>query len=269
METAELDCLNFGKLDSVEVLGTGIELFRAGRGAPLLFLHGIDGLEGSAAVLSELAKSFEVYAPSHPGFGASELPAGMDRVDDMGYLYLDMLGVLGLEAPLVVGTSFGAWAACEMLTKEPARASGLVLASPLGLKTADRREHWVADIFMLSKQDLAQRLQVAEPEGPTLFEMSEGQMLRALRADEALSLFGWTPYMCNPKLADRLHRITCPAMVVWGEKDAMIDPEYRLRWRDALPQARVSMLPGAGHRSHADKPAELAEQIGQFATGAA
>jgi pimeloyl-ACP methyl ester carboxylesterase len=251
------------------VQGTDIELFRAGSGAPLLFLHGIDGLEGSVAGLRELAKSFYVHAPSHPGFGASELPAGMDRVDDMAYFYLDMLNVLGLDAPAIIGTSFGAWVACEMLTKEPGSARALVLASPLGLKTADRREHWVADIFMITKQELAQRLQVGAPEGPSMADMTEGQLRRALRADEALSLYGWTPYMCNPKLADRLHRISCPSMVIWGDKDAMIAPDYRLRWRDAMPQARVKMLAGAGHRSHADKPAELAALIGQFIAGAA
>jgi pimeloyl-ACP methyl ester carboxylesterase len=49
----------------------------------------------------------------------------------------------------------------------------------------------------------------------------------------------------------------------------MIDPEYRLRWRDAMPQARVKSLAGAGHRSHADKPAELAALVGQFIAGAA
>lgn len=269
MDAVKLNHLDLDALDRIEVRDTQIELFRSGSGEPLLFLHGIDGLDGSAALLHELAKSFEVFAPSHPGFGASELPAGMNRVDDMGYFYLDMLNALGLEAPMIVGTSFGAWAACEMLTKEPGRASALVLASPLGIKTADRREHWVADIFMISRQELAQRLQAGEPEGPGLFEMTEVPMRRALRADEALSLFGWSPYMCNPKLADRLHRITCPSLVVWGDEDAMIEPEYRQRWQGAFPQASVKLLAGAGHRSHADRPAELAALVGQFVAGAA
>jgi len=256
-------------LDTIDVRGTDIEIFRAGSGAPLLFLHGIDSLEGAAAGIRELAKSFEVIAPSHPGFGASELPSYMDRVDDMGYFYLDMLDVLGLDAPAIAGTSFGAWVACEMLTKEPARASALVLASPLGIKTAERREHWVTDIFMISSQELADRLQVGPAEGPPLSEMAEWQMRRALRADEALSLFGWTPYMCNPKLASRLHRITCPTIVIWGDRDAIAEPEYSLRWRDALPNARVELLAGAGHRSHFDKPAELAALVSQFVAGVA
>ncbi len=98
--------------------------------------------------------------------------------------------------------------------------------------------------------------------------MDEEQMRRALRAEEALSLFGWTPYMCNPKLGARLHRIDCPTMIVWGEQDGMITPKYHDRWREALPEAQVNVLAGAGHRSHADKPAELINLVDQFVTGA-
>ena len=261
--------LDFAKLERLEVWGTEIELFRAGSGLPLLFLHGLDGLEGSVSILQELAKSYEVFAPSHPGFGASELPDGMNRVDDMSYFYLDMLTVLDLDAPAIFGTSFGAWVACEMLTKEPHSARSLTLASPLGLKTADRREQWVVDLFMITKQELAQRLQFAPPEGPALTEMSETQMRRTLRADESLSLYGWSPYMCNPKLARRLHRIACPTMVIWGEEDAFVDPAYRLQWDQAMPRAEVRVLAAAGHRSHSDKPVELAAMIEAFSTGAA
>mgnify|MGYP003583254450 CR=1 FL=1 len=268
MDLSELSGLDFGTLEAVNILGVEIELFRAGQGAPLVFFHGLDGLDGSADLLRELARSFSVYAPSHPGFGQSELPAGMDRVDDMAYFCLDMLAVLGLDAPLIVGSSFGAWVACEMLTKDPARASALVLTSPLGLKTADRQEQWVVDLFMITKQELAKRLQVGPPLERKPAELSEAQMRRMLRADEAISLYGWSPYMANPKLSSRLHRISCPSMIVWGGRDEIIDPEYRLRWRDAMPHGRAKVLQGAGHRSHADKPDELAAMIAEFFVGA-
>src|SRR5690606_10709363 len=145
---------DFGTLSVVSVRGTAIEMFSAGEGAPLFFLHGLDGVEGAAPLLRKLSKSFTVYAPSHPGFGGSQRPARLDRVDDLGYFYLDLLDLLALQSPVVAGVSFGAWAAAEMLTKDPGRASHVVLASPLGLPTANRREQHVADIFMLSRQEL-------------------------------------------------------------------------------------------------------------------
>ena len=269
MQTAGLDELSFGTLSTLDVLGTELEFFQAGAGAPLLFLHGLDGLEGSAPVLRALAENFTVYAPSHPGFGASAGSPRINRVDDLGYFYLDMLNQLGLAQPVIVGASFGAWVAAEMLTKEPGRAAQLVLVSPLGLPTADRREQYVADIFMLSRQEVGARMQVGDPapgaDMKTLAKLPEDRLRRLMRNDEAASHFGWTPYMANPKLADRTHRISSPTLVIWGDQDAIVTARYRDAWRDALPQADVETFADAGHRQHADQPAGLASRIAAFA----
>jgi pimeloyl-ACP methyl ester carboxylesterase len=269
METDSLEELRFGSLSALDVRGTRLEFFEAGSGAPLLFLHGLDGLEGAASVLCELAQSFTVYAPSHPGFGASTGSPRMNRVDDLGYFYLDMLNQLGLAQPVIVGTSFGGWVAAEMLTKEPRRASQLVLVSPLGLPTADRREQHVADIFMMSRQELGARMQVGDP-GPgsdmkMLTRLPEDRLRRLMRNDEAASHFGWTPYMSNPRLGDRTHRITSPTLIAWGAQDAIVGTRYREDWRKALPDAEVETFAEAGHRVHADQPVRLASRIAAFA----
>jgi pimeloyl-ACP methyl ester carboxylesterase len=269
MDIGGLEGLEFGNLSAVSVRGTALEMFTAGSGAPLLFLHGLDGLEGSADVLRELAQHFTVHAPSHPGFGTSERPARLDRVDDLGYFYLDLLTLLALDRPVITGVSFGAWAAVEMLTKEPGRAAKLVLASPLGLPTAHRREQHVADIFMLSRQELGARMQVGAAEAGSdmavLTKLPEARIRRLMRNDEAASLYGWSPYMANPKLRDRLHRITPPTLVLWGKHDQIVGAEYRKAWETALPQASVETMPDAGHRLHADQPAALAARVAAFA----
>jgi pimeloyl-ACP methyl ester carboxylesterase len=213
-----------------------------------------------------VARSFTVHAPSHPGFGGSDQRDGMNRVDDLGYFYLDLMNQLGLDAPVIVGTSFGGWLAAEILTKEPRRASQLVLISPFGIKTAERREQYVADIFMLSRKELGERMQVGEP-GPLqdIMNLPEDQLRRAMRNDEAASHFGWTPYMCNPKLADRLHRITCPTLLLWGAQDAIISPAYRDAYARILTQAAVENVAAAGHRAHGDQPEHIAQRIAAFA----
>jgi len=269
MQPQGLEELSFGTVSALDVLGTELEIFQAGGGPPLLFLHGLDGIEGAAPLQRELAKHFTVYAPSHPGFGASAGSPRIDRVDDLGYFYLDMLDQLGLDRPVIVGTSFGAWVAAEMLTKEPGRAAQLVLVSPLGLPTAERREQYVADIFMLSRQELGKRMQVGEPalgsDMKTLATLPEDRLRRLMRNDEAASHFGWTPYMSNKKLGDRTHRIASPTLVIWGEADGIVSAKYRDDWRKALPQAEVECFEGAGHRLHADQPARLAARIAAFA----
>src|ERR1700741_1108073 len=96
-------------ITSVAVNGTTIEMVDRGQGRPLLFLHPGIGLDPAAPVLAELAKGGRVIAPSHPGFGTSQLPKGMNTVDDVSYFYLDLLDQLDLNDVLMVGIGLGAW----------------------------------------------------------------------------------------------------------------------------------------------------------------
>jgi len=55
-----------------------------------------------------------VIAPTHPGFGHAALPDWIDSVDDLAYIYLDLLYALDLRDVTVVGTSLGGWLAAEI-----------------------------------------------------------------------------------------------------------------------------------------------------------
>ena len=85
-----------------------IQLFRAGSGAPLVYLHSAGG-ESSHATLEELADSFEVLVPVFPGFGESEGIEGIDGMEDAVFHLLDVWDLLGLDAPAVVGLSLDGW----------------------------------------------------------------------------------------------------------------------------------------------------------------
>ena len=148
----------------LDVNGVKIELVTKGKGAPLLFLHGMDGVEGSAALINALSEGFEVFAPSHPGFGASELPNAFSTVDDLSYFYLDLLDELDLKRVVLAGFSFGGWIAAELLVKDASRVSKAVLGAPFGLPTAERRKPLVADIFMIEPRDIPARMQVTPGE---------------------------------------------------------------------------------------------------------
>src|SRR6266853_3162698 len=114
----------------ITVTGARIELLDRGRGRPILFLHPHIGLDPSAPVLAMLAEGGRLIAPSHPGFGHSERPAGLTAVDDLAYFYLDLMDALDLRDALVVGVSLGAWIAAAIAVKWTARIARLVLGNP-------------------------------------------------------------------------------------------------------------------------------------------
>ena len=65
------------------VTGCRIRVMRKGRGEPLLFLHGASGASRWLPFMDQLAESFDVIVPEHPGFGASETPDWLDTVGDL------------------------------------------------------------------------------------------------------------------------------------------------------------------------------------------
>ena len=82
---------------TIDLNGCKLSYARAGKGAPLIYLHGTDGLAEWPAILDMLAQRFDVIVPDHPGFGASEVPAWIDDVSDVAYLYLDAIEVTVID----------------------------------------------------------------------------------------------------------------------------------------------------------------------------
>ena len=80
-----------------------IRLMRGGTGAPMLFLHGGGGAGIWLPSMAALAKTFDVIAPEHPGFGASDTPAWLDNVADLANFYLDFLEQLDLRGVHLIG----------------------------------------------------------------------------------------------------------------------------------------------------------------------
>src|SRR5258708_3864050 len=135
------------------VRGVRLEALELGSGRPLLFLHAGYGLDFEAASLERLATQARVIAPTHPGFGDSERPSSMTTVDDVAYLYLDLLQELDLRDVTLVGVSLGAWIAAEVAVKSTERLAKLVLANPVGIKVGSRETRDIADFFAMSDDE--------------------------------------------------------------------------------------------------------------------
>jgi pimeloyl-ACP methyl ester carboxylesterase len=179
-----------GEAASLVVNGTRIDTIERGSGRPLLFLHAENGIEPAAAAIEELAKRAHVIAPTHPGFGGSELPKGMRTVDELSYFYLDLLDQLDLHDVVVVGVSLGAWIAAELAVKSTARLSRLVLANAVGVKVADRETRDIVDIFALTEKEYLDIVYADPNVGKRDYKaLPDAEVLAAARAREATAWF--------------------------------------------------------------------------------
>jgi pimeloyl-ACP methyl ester carboxylesterase len=246
--------------------GVQLEVFDRGQGRPIVVLHEEDGLTPRAPFLASLAAYGRVIAPSHPGFGHSPDSTFIDTVDDLSYLYLDLLTELNLRDVVVIGCSLGGWIAAEIAVKSTERIDKLVLVAPVGIKVGDRETRDIPDIFVLSPDEVT-RLKYHDPMRAAVKSaaLSDDELTVIARNREATALYVWEPYFHNPKLRHRLHRIDIPTLLLWGASDRFITPGYYgAAYQKAIPGAKLEMIDRAGHLPHIEQPEVVADRVRKF-----
>lgn len=241
--------------ETLTLSGLKIEVERRGSGPRLLLLQGEEALECEAGFADKLAKSYEVIIPSPPGFGASERPLWMTRPGDSAYVLLDLVEHYGLKGVPVIGCSLGGWLAAEMATKDDSWIGKLVMVAPYGIKLGGPTDRDIADIWLTHPDKVAAlKWHDVEKGKRDLKSMSDEQLATIARNVETTARFCWEPYMHNPKLKHRLHRIKVPTLLVWGENDGIVKPEYGKGYAALIPGARLETIAKAGHLPHLEQP---------------
>jgi pimeloyl-ACP methyl ester carboxylesterase len=242
-----------------------IEVERRGKGKPLLLLYGEEGLEPEAPFIDELVRKYEVIIPSPPGFGKSNRPDWITNMDDIAYVYLDLLEKLDLKKVTVVGCSLGGWIALEMATKDDSRFAKLLLVDPYGVKLGGPYDRDIQDIWCTHPQALAKMKWHDTAKGKRDFPaMPEDKLAIIARNSESFARFCWEPYMHNVKLKHRLHRVQVPTMFVWGKEDGIVKPTYGKTYSKLIKGAKFVAVPKAGHYPHLEQPEAFLKAVKGF-----
>jgi len=251
-------------------------LQRAGRrgAAPILLLHGVSPIHANAAFLAPLAEWGAVTAPSHPGFGRSPRPDDFDTMYDLVRLYLSVLDDMPADNVMLIGFSFGGWIAAEVAVCRPRKLVRLVLVDPVGIKLGGREERDIVHFFNTAPEELAHRAwhePAKRPPGAyglgwqtAIGEASDDEIVTIARNWDALCLHAWRPHMYNPQLKHWLHRIAVPTLVLWGESDRIVTPDYGRTYAGLIPGARFRLIERAGHHPELEQPAAFAAAVAEF-----
>ena len=251
------------KENSLQIGETTLNVLEGGSGRPLLILHAAGGTGMWMPHHELLARRFRVVAPDSPGFGRTPDSERITGVDDLAFLYADLIETLKLERPIVVGSSFGGWVAAELAVLMSGSISHLVLADAIGLRLPASP---IADLFAMGPAlkmaalfhdpAAAARMLPAQPDIETIMGFYRDEM--------AFAKYAWSPFCCNPKLERRLHRISAPTLVLWGEHDAVVPRQHGERYAARIPQARLQIVADAGHALLMEKPEAAIAAIEQF-----
>jgi pimeloyl-ACP methyl ester carboxylesterase len=249
----------------VTLQGIDLQVTRRGSGTPLLLLHGGGGPQHHLPFFQKLTEHFDVIAPIHPGFAGSAIPAHFDGMEDLVYLHLDLMDALDLRDVMVVGMSMGGWAAAEMAVRNTSRMAKLILVDAVGIKTGDRESRDIADMFGLPQDEITRLLFHDPANAPDLATFTDAQLTEMAASRIALAMYTWEPYMHNPKLRYRLHRIQVPTLLIWGERDGLVPVAYAEAYRALIPGAELVVIPQAGHAPQVEQPDLFCRHVYTFA----
>ncbi|MBT5664852.1 MAG: alpha/beta fold hydrolase, partial [Rhodospirillaceae bacterium] len=121
-------------------------------------------------------------------------------------------------------------------------------------RLGDRTTRDIAD-FHNTDAALLESLKWADPAGrqgdPS--KLSDSELTGMIRSREAFAHYGWRPYMHNPGLARWLHRVNVPSLVLWGEEDGVVKPDYGQAYAGLIGDATFEAVPAAGHYPHIEQ----------------
>lgn len=249
------------------VNGIDIAYTDVGDGPPLVLLHGAmastgPAWEGSPVAhvdhFTTLGKHFRVIAPDTRGSGATVHQGGASTFDVLTDDVIGLIEALGLEKPFIAGFSEGGATATIVTLRRPDLVRALI-------------NHGGFD-YLHSPEEVFQGIRMFFGGGPTSTSVNFAALEAALKSgpppmaatfatsrsdyDDAQGEGHWQEYMSmfferhvtpwNAKLAD-LPDITCPTLILSGDRDMFCSVEAAVECYRALPNGELAITSNTGH----------------------
>jgi 3-oxoadipate enol-lactonase len=265
------------------------------RRGSVVFIHGFP-FDGSMwqPQLAALPGGWRGIAPDLPGFGRAPLDtdigdvpsgnhagAGIARPDEpvltMARLARDITSLIEIEVdgPAVIcGLSMGGYVALELLRQRPDLVAALVLADTRA--TADSDEARENRARMATTVRNAGARPIAAAMIPDLLAESTRDAAPDIEAAVRRMILDTPPATLIAALAgmaarhdstDDLGAVVTPTLVIVGEHDAITPPDGARAMADAIPGARLQVIPDAGHISNMENPQAFNRALGAFLAG--
>lgn len=248
----------------VDVKGLKTEYIEEGTGTPVLLLHGwgssFDVYKGIIAALSDRCRTVAV---NFPGCGQSETMKEPWHLEDYCDFCLEFMKKTGLESPILIGHSHGGRVALKLAAEKLAQPPKIVLLDSAGLiPKKSAKQKFKAKSFKAIKTVLTL---------PVIKNYSEG-LLNKARAFYGSADYNAAPEvlrktlvsLVNTDLREILPNISCPTLLIWGDKDTATPIEDAKTIEKLIPDAGLCVLEGTGHYSFCEKPYQAHKILQSF-----
>ena len=261
-------------IDYIELDGLRIAYRSAGKGDPLVFLHGFTyssySFRHNIPILSKFAN---MICPDLVGHGKSDKPAGFDySLKNQADLMHQFCLKLGLERITLGGCSMGGALAMQMAISYPDIVEKLILIDSAGVDLDVKSSQRIFGIPIIGhiaalvatirfRKSTHTRMTVYNNEKPDdelkdyIRELKGFSSLMAgvrnLRANRAFKLSG-------------IDKVKQKTLIIWGERDQLFSIDSARKLANTIPNSRMILLPDAGHLPNEEKPADFNQVVIDF-----
>ena len=217
-----------------------------------------------------------------PGFGQSEMPAEEISISGYADMMDTLLTELGIDAARIVGNSMGGFIGAEMAIQHPARVERLVLVAAAGLSVETIRtertnglRHRAENVVFFSLGHIASRshqvaLRARLRAALLLIVAAHPSRLPGPLAAQQVLGSGKPGFsdaleaMFHYPLRDRLVKIGCPTLIIWGDKDRLVPLKDASVFEELIPDSRKIIYKDTGHVSMMERPARFNQDVRAF-----
>ena len=248
----------------IEIKGLKTEYTECGEGIPVLLLHGWgSSFDVYKGIIASLKDRCRLVAVNFPGCGQSETMKEPWCLEDYCDFCLEFMEKLNLKDPILMGHSHGGRVVLKLTAEKMVNPPKIVLLDSAGLipkKTFKQKCR--AKSFKAIKRVLTL---------PVIKNYSE-DLLQKARNHYGSADYNAAPEvlrktlvsLVNTDIRDILPNISCPSLLIWGDKDTATPLEDAKTIESLIPDAGLCVLEGTGHYSFCEKPYQAQAILNSF-----
>lgn len=241
----------------------------AGSGWPLILLHGFPlNADMWRPQLERVPTGWRFLAPDLRGFGQTDGGRPGASMDEWAADVFSLMDCLEMDDAVIGGLSMGGYVTFAMYRQAPSRFNGMILANTRSLADSEQaRAGRVALRTMLAEQGPSI---VAPQLLPKLFSSAADpgavdfarDLIEAAAPESIDAAIG--AMLDRPDSTPGLARITCAALVIAGDQDAIVPLAEAEAMQRALSRSRITVIGGAGHMSNLEQPDAFSRALEDF-----
>jgi len=254
-----------------EVNGLSVAYERTGDGPALVLLHGFThDSRVWRPQLDSLSDQFTVIAWDAPGAGRSDDPPETFDIGDWAVCLAGFLDAVGAQGAHILGLSWGGLLAQEFYRRHASRVRSLILADTYaGWKGSlpepipeERLAACLRDASLPPNEFVPRYLPGMFGDSPP--QEARDELARIMSDFHPVGFRMMATALAHADTRDLLPKIHVPTLLVWGDADVRSPMTVAHQMRDAIPDARIAVIPGAGHVSNFEEPARFNAEVRAF-----